>query len=124
MSRTEDDRLSTQLPARVSPEPGAPNGAPEPPVRPSRGRERLALAIALAADLLQLALHPLFVGGALSPFEDGLDFLIALIMIRLLGWHLAFLPTFIAELVPGVDLIPTWTAAVWFVTRTRRRDPS
>ena len=38
-------------------------------------------------------------------------------MIRLLGWHWAFLPTLAAKLIPGADLFPTWTAAVWFVTR-------
>jgi hypothetical protein len=27
------------------------------------------------------------------------------------------LPTFAAELVPGLDMFPTWTAAVFFVTR-------
>ena len=41
----------------------------------------------------------------------------------LVGWHFAFLPTFVAELVPGVDLIPTWTAAVWLVTRRRKGEP-
>jgi hypothetical protein len=39
------------------------------------------------------------------------------ILIKLLGWHWAFLPTFAAELVPGLDLFPTWTAAVFFATR-------
>jgi hypothetical protein len=40
-------------------------------------------------------------------------------MIRLLGWHWAFLPSAAAELIPGADLFPTWTAAVWFVTRQK-----
>ena len=40
---------------------------------------------------------------------------------RILGWHWAFLPTFAAELVPGLDLFPTWTAAVFFVTRSATR---
>jgi hypothetical protein len=40
-------------------------------------------------------------------------------MIRLLGWHWAFLPTLAAKLIPGADLFPTWTAAVWFVTRNK-----
>jgi hypothetical protein len=34
----------------------------------------------------------------------------------MLGWHWAFLPAFAAELIPGVDLFPTWTAAVAYVT--------
>jgi hypothetical protein len=37
-------------------------------------------------------------------------------MTKLLGWHWAFLPTFAAELIPGLDLVPTWTAAVFYVT--------
>src|SRR5258708_26177810 len=41
------------------------------------------------------------------------------IMIGLLGWHWSFLPTFAAELIPGLDLIPTWTAAVFLVTRQK-----
>ncbi len=42
-------------------------------------------------------------------------------LIRLLGWHWAFLPSFVVELVPGVDLVLTWTAAVWLATRGRGR---
>jgi hypothetical protein len=41
-------------------------------------------------------------------------------MIVLLGWHFAFLPTAIAEVIPALNLFPTWTAAVFFVTKTRR----
>jgi hypothetical protein len=35
----------------------------------------------------------------------------------LLGWHWAFVPSFLAELVPGLDLVPTWTLAVLIATR-------
>jgi hypothetical protein len=38
-------------------------------------------------------------------------------------FHLRFLPTFAAELVPGLDLFPTWTAAVFFATRQLNRAP-
>jgi hypothetical protein len=48
-----------------------------------------------------------------------LDLVVAFVMIRLLGWHWAFLPTAAAKLIPGADLFPTWTTAVWFVTRQR-----
>jgi hypothetical protein len=60
---------------------------------------------------------PLFVEGGLSPLDTGLDVIVGAILIKLLGWHWAFLPTFAAELVPGLDLFPTWTAAVFFATR-------
>jgi hypothetical protein len=78
---------------------------------------RLAWAIAIAADVLQIAAFPIFAEGALSPADSLLDLIVAFVMIRLLGWHWALLPTVAAKLVPGVDLFPTWTAAVWFVTR-------
>jgi hypothetical protein len=37
--------------------------------------------------------------------------------IHLLGWHWAFLPSFVAKVVPDVDLVPTWTVAVLVATR-------
>lgn len=78
---------------------------------------RTARFLAVAADVVQIVVFPLFVGGAFSPWQDGLDLMMAAVMTRLLGWHWAFLPTFFAELVPGLDLVPTWTAAVFFATR-------
>jgi len=95
--------------------------------RPARGRAvtpanvKAARLLAIAADVAQIVVFPLFVGGALSPWDDGLDLLVAVVMTRLVGWHWAFLPTFFAELVPGLDLVPTWTAAVFFATRGESR---
>src|SRR5215470_14659266 len=80
---------------------------------------RLAWAVAMAADAIQIAGLPLFVEGAISPADSALDLIVGFLLIRLLGWHWAFLPAFAAEMVPGVDLFPTWTAAVWYVTRQR-----
>lgn len=85
---------------------------------------RAAWAVAIAADTLQIAAFPLFVEGGLSPADSLLDLIVAFILIRLLGWHWAFLPTLAAELIPGADLFPTWTAAVWFVTRQKVRASS
>src|SRR5438309_10394757 len=79
--------------------------------------QRLAWAVAIAADALQIAAFPLFIEGGISPADSLLDLIVAFVLIRLLGWHWAFLPTLAAELVPVADLFPTWTAAVWFVTR-------
>jgi hypothetical protein len=78
---------------------------------------RIAWLIAIGADALQLAAFPLFAEGAVSAADSLLDVIVGFALIRLLGWHWAFLPTLAAELLPGVDLFPTWTAAVWFVTR-------
>jgi hypothetical protein len=77
----------------------------------------LARAIAIAADLLQIALFPFFLPGAASPWSDALDLAVAAALTVLVGWHWAFLPSFVAEVVPGLDLVPTWTAAAFFVTR-------
>jgi hypothetical protein len=78
---------------------------------------RTALGVALFADALQIVLFPLFGEGALSPANDLLDIAVAWVLTRLLGWHWAFIPSFLAELVPGLDLVPTWTIAVLIVTR-------
>jgi hypothetical protein len=82
---------------------------------------RLAWVVAMAADAIQIAALPFFVEGGMSPADSVLDLVVAFVLIRLLGWHWAFLPTLAAELIPGADLFPTWTAAVWFVTRQRVR---
>ena len=84
-------------------------------------KHRWAWLVAMAADFLQLVAWPLFVEGRLSLAAAALDFAVAAIISRLLGWHWAFLPTFVVELIPGLDLFPTWTAAVFFVTRQRIR---
>jgi hypothetical protein len=81
------------------------------------GRVKVARWIAIAADFLQIVVFPVFVPGAASPWDDVLDVLVAGAMLSLVGWHWAFVPSFLAELVPGLDLVPTWTAAVFFVTR-------
>jgi hypothetical protein len=79
--------------------------------------ERVAWLVAIGADALQLAITPLFAEGALSPADAVLDAIVAVVLVRLLGWHWAFLPTLMVEALPGADLFPTWTAAVFFVTR-------
>jgi len=83
---------------------------------PKEPEHRLAWAVAIVADVLQIAAFPFFVEGAMSPADSLLDLIVAFVMIRLLGWHWALLPTVAAKLIPGADLFPTWTAAVWFVT--------
>ena len=82
---------------------------------------RLAWLVAMVADALQIIAFPLFAEGAISPADTVLDLVVAVVLSRLLGWHWAFLPCLAAELVPGVDLLATWTAAVFYVTRQRIR---
>lgn len=80
-------------------------------------RVLIARAIALTADLLQIGLLPLIGGRIMSPVDEILDLAIAATLIWLIGWHVAFLPTLMVELLPVADVFPTWTVAVFFVTR-------
>ena len=79
----------------------------------------IARAIAVLVDLSQLALLP----TELTPLNNAIDVVTAAVMVALVGWHWAFLPTFLAELVPFVDLVPSWTLAVVVATRGRTGAP-
>ena len=46
---------------------------------------------------------------------------VALLLTRWMGWHLAFLPAFVTELIPIANFIPSWTLAMWIVTKLRGR---
>ena len=77
----------------------------------TRLRILLALAVAVAADGLQLLLGPLG-----WPFADQIiDAVAMILMVWLLGFHILLLPT------PVVDELPTWTACVAAVSALRRR---
>ena len=79
----------------------------------------IARGLAVFVDLAQVALLP----AELTPLNNGVYAATAVAMLGLVGWHWAFLPTFLAELVPFVDLVPTWTLAVLFATRGRLAQP-
>jgi hypothetical protein len=85
-------------------------------------RVRIALGLAIAADVLQMIGFPLFVEGAASPADDLVDLAMAGILTWLLGWHWEFLPSFAAKLIPGVDLVPLWTLAVANVWRRSKNE--
>ena len=101
-----------------------PRSAPPPATRGAGapGDERKAWIIAVAADALQWGLFPMFAAGVLSPINTGLDLVVGFLMMRWMGWHLAFLPAFITELVPVANFVRSWTLAMWIVTRMRRGD--
>lgn len=82
---------------------------------------RAAMALAVIADIVQMALFPLFIEGAASPADDVLDLAMAGILSYLLGWHWEFAPSFIGKLVPGVDFVPLWTLAVANVWRKSKQ---
>lgn len=88
---------------------------------PQKTRFQIALILAVLADALQIILLPLFVEGAESPADDLLDAGVGAALVYLLGWHWEFLPSFLAKLVPGVDLVPLWTLAVANVYRKSKQ---
>ena len=88
-----------------------------PPLTPRR--IWIARALAVLVDLAQVALLP----AELTPLNNAIDVVTAAVMVALVGWHWAFLPTFLVELVPFVDLVPSWTLAVVIATRGRSAVP-
>ena len=134
-SNSKESEPPVQSPAKVPMQTGPPQHDEPPTESPvevvprdrQRPRARLgrvwaARFVAMAADALQLALIPLFMGGAVSPFDGAIDIATGLVLTWLVGWHWAFLPTFIAELVPFVDLVPSWTLAAFIATRGHTGD--
>jgi hypothetical protein len=83
-----------------------------------QAKRKLAWTLAIIADFLQVALLPLAPIGMGA--SSAIDIIMAITMVKLLGWHPAFLPTAVAEVIPLVNLVPTWTAAVWLVTRGQK----
>ena len=81
-------------------------------------RVRRAYAIAIATDLLQIALGPF--GWAFV--DEALDVVAMLALSRTIGFHLVLLPTFALEFLPLTDMLPTWTASVALVVALRRRE--
>jgi|tagenome__1003787_1003787.scaffolds.fasta_scaffold20039414_2 hypothetical protein len=76
-----------------------------------------AVAIAMVADALQIGLGPLGLVGV----DQGIDLVAALLTVALLGFHPLLLPTFLIELIPVADLLPTWTGCVVLVIAMRKK---
>jgi hypothetical protein len=84
----------------------------------TRTRMVLALTIALLADGLQMLLGPLGWAG----IDQAVD-LVAMILVNwMIGFHILLLPTFVTELIPLVDDLPTWTACTVGVIALRKRE--
>ena len=86
--------------------------------RLTKTRMGLALVVAAGADGLQMLLAQF---GWLG-FDQIIDLITMLILSRIIGFHLLFLPTFLVELVPLVEDLPTWTACTAAVLALRKRD--
>jgi hypothetical protein len=80
---------------------------------------QIVRGIAAFVDVLQFAIFPLMFQGLLSPVNTAVDVIMAVVFCLMIGWHWALVPTFISELVPFMDLVPTWTAAVFLATHGR-----
>src|ERR1039458_9913446 len=83
-----------------------------------RTRIILALAIDVAADGRQLFLGPLGWAG----IDQAIDFVAMILVSWIIGFHILLLPTFVVELVPVLEDLPTWTACVTAVIALRRRE--
>ncbi len=83
----------------------------------TRWRIILALLVAATADGLQLVLGPL--GWVVV--DQAIDLVAMVLTAWILGFHLLLLPTFVVELVPVTDMLPTWTGCVVAVIALRKR---
>jgi hypothetical protein len=79
----------------------------------------IARGIAVAADVVQIGFSPVMAEGFMSPFSDALDAVVAVVLTLLVGWHIAFVPSFLIKMLPVADLAPTWTIAILLATRGR-----
>jgi len=85
-------------------------------------KKRLALAIAIAgiSDVIGafVALSP--------PIVWVVDFVTAVLLFIVLGWHWLLLPGLVMEAIPGVSVLPFWLLvvggiAVWGTARPKLR---
>ncbi len=79
-----------------------------------------AFAVAITADAIQLLLGPI---GWFWP-DQVIDVLATIATTLLIGFHPLLLPTFVVELLPIVDMLPTWTGCVAAVVALRKRQPA
>ena len=84
----------------------------------SRGRIAAAITIAVAADIVSFVIGPFGITFA----DEIIDLAVMGLETWLLGFHWMLLPTFVLEVVPLVDALPTWTACVLAVVAIRKRE--
>ena len=88
----------------------------------TRRRIWLAFIIAVGADTLQWILVPLGPAGWLF-LDQVIDVIAMSLLTFVIGFHPLFLPTFLVEFFPGLDMLPTWTGCVGVVVALRRKQP-
>jgi len=94
----------------------------------TKNRIRLAYAVAVVADVLELpitAVENTVIGMLPGELADGVvDIVVMGIMTRLLGFHWLFLPSFVLEAIPEIDVLPTWVGCVAYVVWQRKKEPA
>jgi hypothetical protein len=92
----------------------------------TRNRIMVAYAIAVIADVLEFPIAAAEITIAGAPTGELAAFLVDCIvmgaMTKLLGFHWMFLPSFCVEVIPGLDLLPTWVGCVAFVVWQRKKE--
>jgi hypothetical protein len=87
-------------------------------------RKRAALAFTVLMDVVQWCLVLVTVEGAASPVEWFLDILTAFVLVCICGLKWQFILGFAVELIPGLDLFPTWTALMLTIPSTTTPPPA
>src|ERR1700689_4261809 len=83
-----------------------------------------ARGIAAAVDLVQIGFFPMFIEGSIFPLNAVLDVVACIVLVWLIGWHIAFVPTFIIEQLPVADLAPTGTRGLFLPPRRHGAPPA
>ena len=83
----------------------------------TRKRIWFAFSVAVITDAAQVLLGPL--GWAFA--DETLDLIAMVLTCAALGFHMLLLPTFVIELIPVADMLPTWTGCVAAVVVLRRK---
>lgn len=84
----------------------------------TRGRVAAAYGVAVASDVFQLLLGPVGWAGV----DEAIDIGAMAATSWLIGFHPLLLPTFVVELLPLADMLPTWTGCVALVVALRKRE--
>ena len=79
-----------------------------------------AFTVAVITDATQLLLGPL--GWAFV--DEALDVVAMILTSASIGFHMLLLPTFVIELVPLADMLPTWTGCTAAVVMLKKRAQS
>jgi hypothetical protein len=96
--------------------------------KPKLTKEKIiaAFAVAVIADALEFPITGAELTIVGAPAGEAaavvLDCAVMGALTKILGFHWAFLPSFLVEVVPGLDLLPTWVGCVAFVVWQRKKE--